>query len=425
MKHRLKRLIFAAAFAAGISNFAAPAVPAAAHADIVSTEPAAGSTIAKQPERIRVAFDEKLQPVGTRIRLFDAQNKEVTLEKGAIDPADPRAFIVPLPKLTSGAYTVQWTALSEDGHSEKGSYAFTLRVPNVTGDVTLRFALKAGKDVVACGKEMTGLGSKRSSAQISDARFHVSNVRLLDSAGKEVPVALTPDGKWQSDSVALIDFEDASGLCKDGGTAETRVQIKGKAEAGAYTGVVFDLGVPFAMNHADVATAKSPLNVKAMWWNWQGGYKFLRVDFKSNAPAPQDTFFVHLGSTGCGEIADPHSALGEAVTATHEATGTMAVPNMAPEKPCANANIPTVRLMRFDPARDVIVADVGALLRGVDLSNPTPMPAGCMSGVDDKDCVGLFPNLGLSLKTGACASACRNQRLFRVEPALAIGQGRD
>ena len=430
MKHTLKRLMFAAAFASGICTIATPALPAAAHADIVSSEPAAGSTIAKLPERIRAVFDEKLQPVGTRIRLFDAQNKEVALEKGAIDPADPKAFIVPLPKLASGAYTVQWTALSEDGHSEKGSYAFTLRVPNVTGDVTLRFALKAGKDLVACGKEMSGLGSKRNSAQISDARFHVSNVRLLDAAGKEVPVALTPDGKWQSDSVALIDFEDASGLCKDGGTAETRVQIKGTAEAGTYTGVVFDLGVPFAMNHADVATAKAPLNLKAMWWNWQGGYKFLRVDFKSNAPAPKDTFFVHLGSTGCGETGDPHSANGEAthshdattaLTTTHEATGALVMPNMAPEKPCANPNLPTVRLTRFDPVRDVIVADVGALLRGVDLGNPTPMPAGCMSGIDDKDCVGVFPNLGLSLKTGACVGACRTQRLFRVEPAPATG----
>lgn len=434
MKHKLTRLIFAAAFAAGICNLAIPALPAAAHADIVSSEPAAGSTIAKLPERIRVVFDEKLQPVGTRIRLFDVQNKEVTLDKGAIDPADPKAFIVLLPKLASGAYTVQWTALSEDGHSEKGSYAFALRVPNVTGDVTLRFALKAGKDPVACGKDMTGLGSKRSSAQISDVRFYVSNVRLLDADAKEVPVELIPDGKWQSDSVALIDFEDASGLCKDGGTAETRVQIIGRAEAGTYTGVVFDLGVPFAMNHADVATANAPLNVKAMWWNWQGGYKFLRVDFKSNAPAPKDTFLVHLGSTGCGETADPHSAHGEAahsngatdaVTATHETSGTVAMPNMAPEKPCANANIPTVRLARFDPARDVIVADIGGLLRGVDLSNPTPMPAGCMSDIDDKDCVGLFPNLGLSLKTGACANACRSQRLFRVEPAPATGLGRD
>ncbi len=281
MKQKLKRLIFAA----GICRVATPALPAVAHADIVSTEPAAGSMIAKLPERIRVVFDEKLQPVGTRIRLFDVQNKEVTLDKGAIDPADPKALFVPLPKPASGAYTVQWTALSEHGQSEKGSYAFTLRLPNVTGDVTLRFALKAGKDAVVCGKELIRLVSKRSSAQISDARFHVSNVRLLDANGKEVPVVLMPDDKWQSDSVGFIDLEDASGLCKDGGTAEMRVQITGKAAAGTYYGVVFDLGVPFVMNHADVATAKAPLNVKVQCWNWQGGYKFLRLDFKSNAPA--------------------------------------------------------------------------------------------------------------------------------------------
>src|SRR5690606_39726454 len=49
----------------------------------------------------------------------------------------------------------------------------------------------------------------------------------------------------------------------------------------------------FALNHLDASTAPSPLNFTAMFWSWQSGYKFLRVD------TADDTFRVHLGSTGC------------------------------------------------------------------------------------------------------------------------------
>lgn len=56
------------------------------------------------------------------------------------------------------------------------------------------------------------------------------------------------------------------------------------AGAGRYTGLAFDMGVPFALNHADVTAAPSPLNIQALWWNWQGGYKFMRVDMRTGAP---------------------------------------------------------------------------------------------------------------------------------------------
>lgn len=426
----LLKILNAAALAASV--LATSVLPARAHADLVKSVPAAGSVITAAPAELRLEFDETLVAVGTKVELVDGAGKVAALPKVTLDPQNPKALTVPVPALTTGVYTVRWTALSNDGHAEKGSYSFTLNLPGEAVDVSLRFALRAGKDPVACGIEIAGLGSKRTGAQITDARFHVSNVRLLDAAGKETPVALAADGKWQSDLVALLDFENATGLCKDSGTPDTRDVVLGKVPAGKYTGVVFDLGVPFAVNHADVATAKAPLNVKAMWWNWQGGYKFARIDLKTKAPAPNDAFFIHLGSTGCGEMADDHdhAAHSHDAGATAAMTGTKAMSatmvmndgSTPPEKPCTNPNVVTVRLNKFDTSRDVIVADVATLLRGVDISNPTPKPAGCMSGIDDKDCTGLFPNFGLTLKTGVCASACRNQKLFRVEAAPVSGR---
>ena len=262
------------------------------------------------------------------------------------------------------------------------------------GDVTLKFVLKAGNEAVTCGKEITGLGNKRSKAQIMDARLYLTNLRLISAEGKEVPLALTADNKWQSNEVALLDFENATGLCKEGGTKDLNNLVVGKAPAGSYTGIAFNLGLPFELNHADVATAKTPLNVQALWWNWQFGYKFARIDLKTNSPAPNDTFLMHLGSTGCGEV--------------------MA---MSKDKPCKNSNLVQVRLTGFDPSKDTIVADIASLLSNVNVAQPKPQPAGCMSGVDDPDCTSLFPNFGLSLKSGQCVNDCKGQKLFRVEVA--------
>jgi uncharacterized repeat protein (TIGR04052 family) len=299
-----------------------------------------------------------------------------------------------------GSYTVEWRNLSTDGHSERGRFSFTLAE---MAEMTLKFALKAGKDAVACGQEIKNLGARRTTAQIMDARFYISNIRLLGAGGVEVPFALQPDGKWQTDRVALLDFEDASGMCKETGTPDLRNIVVGKAPAGKYTGIAFDLGIPFELNHADVAVEKAPLNIQAMWWNWQTGYKFVRVDLATNVAPPNDKWFIHLGSTGCGKMekhgsSDPHG-----------------MANKPPEKPCANPNLATVRLTRFDPQRDQIVADLAGLLTNVNIAQSTPKPAGCMSGLDDPDCRRLIPNFGLSLANGQCVNGCRGQRFFRVE----------
>jgi uncharacterized repeat protein (TIGR04052 family) len=103
----------------------------------------------------------------------------------------------------------------------------------------------------------------------------------------------------------------ARGPCRNG-TAATNTAVRGTCARGhAYTGVRFTLGVPFSRNHGDPTVAPSPLNNTAMFWNWQGGYKFLKFDTASSgqpattkAPDPQgggnaSGFSVHLGSTVC------------------------------------------------------------------------------------------------------------------------------
>jgi uncharacterized repeat protein (TIGR04052 family) len=186
--------------------------------------------------------------------------------------------------------------------------------------VTLNFALKAGQEDIVCGGSYAGIGSDPVSIQIKDTRFYVSNVHLLNDQGESVPLALIEDGKWQNDGIALLDFEDGSAACSEIGNVDLNREVKGTLPAGEYNGIVFDLGIPFELNHQDVVAAETPLNIPALWWNWQYGYKFARIDLATDAPAPDNQFFIHLGSTGCGEAMDMSAEAEEATEEPDQST---------------------------------------------------------------------------------------------------------
>jgi uncharacterized repeat protein (TIGR04052 family) len=213
-----------------------------------------------------------------------------------------------------------------------------------------------------------------------DFRLYLHDIRLVDSVGSEVPVALTGDQKWQYQNTVLLDFEDKTGPC--GGTTQTNAQVVGKVPNGGkrWKGVRFKIGVPFALNHADPATAPSPLNLTSLFWTWQSGYKFLRIEGQNSAGK---TFIVHLGSTGC----------------TKDGSGNVTS--------CQNPNRPEIALDGFDPQTNTIVVDLAALFTGTDLSTDVE----CMSGPGSADCPPIFARLGLPYG-GAPAGT---SQLFRVE----------
>ena len=236
-------------------------------------------------------------------------------------------------------------------------------------EVEVQFQTLVDGQPFDCATEYT-VGADEASVQFSQMKWFVSDVALIRPDGTEEPLTLAQDNRWQAGATALLDFEDKTGACSNG-TEPTRTSVTGTVPEGDYTGLAFTLGVPFDQNHQNPAAAPSPLNLTSMFWNWQGGYKFLRIDGKA---AGEAGFRVHLGSTGCQK--------GDG--GPGDVTG------------CTNENRPRVELSAFDPAADTVVFDIADLLKEVEMKpNGEGKSAVCMAKADHQACEPVFEALGL------------------------------
>ena len=240
--------------------------------------------------------------------------------------------------------------------------------------MSLKFAAVVGDAPFSCASTYEGFGPAGDwSLQFLDARMFVHGVELQAADGTWTPVAIRDLSPWQGQGVALVDFEDRTGTCANG-TTDTHTIVPVDAAVEGWQGVRFVLGVPFELNHADASSAAPPLDVTALFWNWQGGYKFARMDVSVTGPGgPVGTFNMHLGSTGC----DGTPVGG--VTA------------------CANANRPSFELTGFNPATGTITVQLDSLYAGMaEPFNTEGTPPGCMSGGTDPECAPVFEALGLA-----------------------------
>lgn len=226
----------------------------------------------------------------------------------------------------------------------------------------------------ACGATYDNIGSSHAQVTPLDLRFFVSRTELLTPDGAAVALSLDQDGIWQYRNLALLDFEDGTAGCLNG-NAGINNQILGTVPAGRYTGLRFQLGVPFELDHIPAATAPSPLNTAAMFWSWQDGFKFLRVEVATVASSHHANGFpIHVGSTGCAVL-----GFGD-----------------APAEECAHPNRATVSFRTFDIDHDTVVFDLARLLAGADLESPSPVHSpGCMSFSGTAACVAPMRALGL------------------------------
>ncbi len=116
------RVLAAAALIGAAGLLAAP--PASAHNVVVSTAPAADSTVTTLPTSVVLTFEEAPLPGGTAIVVRDPEGTSVT--SGATVISGDTAT-VPLVALTvPGTYGVSYRSASDDGHTITGSFAFVV-----------------------------------------------------------------------------------------------------------------------------------------------------------------------------------------------------------------------------------------------------------------------------------------------------------
>lgn len=113
-----------AAAAAACAIFAAPAL---AHTRLEASSPQANSVVSPAPAQVRLQFSDPLELPFSKIKLVDQGGAVVVPARIAIDPANPRVLIATTPGLRAGAYHVQWSSVTRDGHKVKGEFGFRVK----------------------------------------------------------------------------------------------------------------------------------------------------------------------------------------------------------------------------------------------------------------------------------------------------------
>lgn len=112
-------------FAAAAVVAAAVAGPAAAHARLVSSTPAANAAVAA-PASLSLTFSERAVPAFSSFDVINAAGEKLTV-RVAVSEDGKTLTGVPARPLAAGAYRVEWRIASSDGHRMTGSYAFSVR----------------------------------------------------------------------------------------------------------------------------------------------------------------------------------------------------------------------------------------------------------------------------------------------------------
>jgi copper resistance protein C len=111
----------AAAVAVGI---AAGAMPAWAHAVIVSASPTTNEQVAPGRLPVRIEFNSRIDKVRSRLQLTAPAGDKTDIP---IDQAgDPNVMAGTTGALSPGAYVLRWQVLAIDGHITRGDIPFVV-----------------------------------------------------------------------------------------------------------------------------------------------------------------------------------------------------------------------------------------------------------------------------------------------------------
>lgn len=122
-RRAMAAIVAAAALAPAIGLVATGT--AAAHSGAPVTTPASGSTVAALPATVTITFGGRLMRV-VEASVVDAKGVDHA-SSSRLDPRNAARVIIRTSRPARGPCTVRWKVLSEDGHSQSGSFAFRVR----------------------------------------------------------------------------------------------------------------------------------------------------------------------------------------------------------------------------------------------------------------------------------------------------------
>ena len=105
-----------------LAPLAAMPRPAAAHAVLLSSEPAAGSTVQAGTVTFALRFNSRIDRSRSRAELFGAngERRVMTINPGGSDDTLEVTMIIP-----PGQNVLRWQVLAYDGHITRGEVQFT------------------------------------------------------------------------------------------------------------------------------------------------------------------------------------------------------------------------------------------------------------------------------------------------------------
>jgi len=120
---RTRLASLAAALGLSAAAVLATAMPAAAHDELIASDPADGSTVASLPSEVTLTFSAFPldEPGATLVEVTDAAGDDLT----AGDPVvEGTAVVQALEGSVDGEITVVWKVVSSDGHPIDGEFRF-------------------------------------------------------------------------------------------------------------------------------------------------------------------------------------------------------------------------------------------------------------------------------------------------------------
>ena len=106
--------------------------PAAAHAQLLSTDPVDGTVLAAAPAEVTLTFNEPVRLVDDAVRVLDPSGAEVEVTTRAVDTEVVAELSAEIP---DGTYVVSWRVVSADSHPIAGAFTFSVGAPSDTAAV--------------------------------------------------------------------------------------------------------------------------------------------------------------------------------------------------------------------------------------------------------------------------------------------------